>query len=104
MDSELKRIEKYLRWAAITAALSIVVDFFIWPGMFFVVVDIWVFGQSYKMYKAAKAGDIAKLKYLNSVWLIVMAFIFGWAIPGIFLLLAHGPIATLEGKGGGEKS
>ncbi|MEM4898453.1 MAG: hypothetical protein QXR18_09700 [Pyrobaculum sp.] len=60
MDSELKRIEKYLRWVAITAALSIVVDFFIWPGMFFVVVDIWVFGQSYKMYKAVAVAPLVE--------------------------------------------
>ncbi|MBI3841145.1 MAG: hypothetical protein HY297_04220 [Thaumarchaeota archaeon] len=58
--------------------------------------SIMVFRRTGKMRSAAKKGDIARLKSLNSLGWAVVALIFTGIIPGIMLIVAHGPIDELQ--------
>ena len=58
-------------------------------------VSIIVTIRIYRMYKAANSGDIASLKSMNSLGWAIIALIFSGLIPGIMLLIAHGPIQQL---------
>jgi putative membrane protein len=49
-----------------------------------------------KMRSAAKRGDLQTLKGLNSVGWSIVALLFTGLIPGILLLIAHGPISSLS--------
>ena len=48
-----------------------------------------------RMRGAARRGDIAALKGLNSIGWAIVALIFAGVIPGVMLLVAHGPIDDL---------
>jgi hypothetical protein len=48
---------------------------------------------------AANKGDIKTLKELNSIGWAIVALIFSGIIPGIMLLVAAGPITSLEEGG-----
>lgn len=78
-----------------TAAAGI----FITEGIIFLIffiVSIIVTIRIYKMYRAANAGDVATLKSMNSIAWGIIALIFSGLIPGIMLLIAHGPIQQLQ--------
>jgi hypothetical protein len=49
-----------------------------------------------RMYKAAKKEDVDSLKSLNSIGWAIVALIFSGIIPGVMLLVAHGPIEELS--------
>jgi len=57
--------------------------------------SIFVFRHTNQMRHAANAGNTSLLKQLNSVGWGIVALIFTGAIPGILLLMAHGPINKL---------
>ncbi|WP_054856566.1 hypothetical protein [Vulcanisaeta sp. JCM 16159] len=59
------------------------------------IIDIVVLLRIYRMYKAAGSGDVATLKSLNSIGWAIIALLFSGLIPGIMLLIAHGPIERL---------
>ncbi|MCI4459906.1 MAG: hypothetical protein JHC13_03295 [Acidilobus sp.] len=61
----------------------------------FLVIDVLVVRRSWRMYSAAKEGDIAALKSLNSLGWAIAALIFSGIIPGVLLLIAHGRIEDL---------
>ena len=68
------------------------------PGIVFLILmipSILVMRRSGRMYGAAKRGDIAVLKGLDSIGFAIVALIFSGVIPGIMLLIAHGPINEL---------
>ncbi|MEM4066249.1 MAG: SHOCT domain-containing protein [Candidatus Micrarchaeaceae archaeon] len=52
------------------------------------------------MRAVAQKNDVLKLKELNSTAWAIVALIFAGVIPGIMLLLAHGPIDSLNTKWG----
>jgi hypothetical protein len=68
--------------------------------------SILVFRRTNRMRGAANSGDIPLLKQLNSVGMAIVALIFTGVIPGIMLLVAHGPIEELgtQRAGGGMPS
>lgn len=49
-----------------------------------------------RMRNAADAGDVTRLKALNSVGWAILALIFNGLVAGILLLVAHGPITDLK--------
>ncbi|MEM3265284.1 MAG: SHOCT domain-containing protein [Nitrososphaeria archaeon] len=53
-----------------------------------------------RMRKAAKNNDVSRLKELNSIGWAIVALIFTGIIPGVMLLIAHGPIDELVAEGG----
>ena len=57
--------------------------------------SIFVFLHTNQMRHAANAGNISRLKQLNSVGWGIIALIFTGVITGIVLLIAHGPINEL---------
>jgi len=61
----------------------------------FLIIDVLVIRRTSKMHSAAKNGDIAALKSLNSLGWAIVALIFSGVIPGILLLIAHGRISDL---------
>ena len=61
--------------------------------------SILVMNRTNKMRKAANQGDIAMLKELNSIGWAIVALIFAGIIPGVMLLIAHGPIEELGTEG-----
>lgn len=61
-----------------------------------VVVDAIVVMRIYKMYVAARDGDVYTLKSLNSIGWAIVALLFSGLIPGIMMLIAHGPIERLQ--------
>ncbi|MGC8579763.1 MAG: SHOCT domain-containing protein [bacterium] len=61
--------------------------------------SLFVMNRTNKMRKAADKGDIAKLMKLNSIGWAIVALIFTGIIPGVMLLIAHGPIAELQEGG-----
>jgi len=61
----------------------------------FLIIDVLVVRRTWKMYSAAKNGDIAALKSLNSIGWAIVALIFSGVIPGVLLLIAHGRIEDL---------
>lgn len=62
----------------------------------FMIPSIIVMRRSGRLYKAAGGGDIQALKANNSLGWAVVALIFTGVIPGIMLLIAHGPINDLK--------
>ncbi len=78
---------------------SAVAGVFIAYGIVFLImfaISIIVTMRIYRMYKAAGSGDVAALKALNSLGWAIVALIFSGLIPGIMLLIAHGPIQQLQ--------
>jgi len=65
--------------------------------------SIFVFHRTNQMRRAAKAGNLSRLRQLNSVSWGIVALTFTGVIPGIMLLMAHGPIDKLRpaSTGGG---
>ena len=61
----------------------------------FLIIDVLVIRRTSKMHSAAKNGDIAALKSLNSLGWAIVALIFSGVIPGVLLLIAHGRIEDL---------
>jgi len=61
--------------------------------------SILVMNRINKMRKAANKGEIARLKELNSIGWAIVALIFSGIIPGVMLLIAHGPIEELGTEG-----
>jgi len=61
----------------------------------FLIIDVLVVRRTWKMYSAAKNGDIAALKSLNSLGWAIVALILTGIIPGILLLIAYGRINDL---------
>ncbi|ABP50657.1 MULTISPECIES: hypothetical protein [Pyrobaculum] len=112
--SELKSIKTYMLVALVFAILSLIVYIIIVAlylivsivappaaiiGVVFIallVVDAVVLMRIYKMYTAAKNGDISTLKSLNSIGWAIVALLFSGLIPGIMMLLAHSPIERLQ--------
>ncbi len=111
---ELGSIKTYMLVALIFAVIALI-GYIVAAGMYIIaamifppmaavgvifiillVVDLLVFRRIYKMYKAAKEGDVATLKSLNSVGWAIVALLFSGLIPGIMLLIAHGPIERLQ--------
>jgi len=64
-------------------------------SVIFLIIDVLVISRTSKMYSAAKNGDIATLKSLNSLGWAIVALIFSGVIPGVLLLIAHGRIEDL---------
>ncbi len=76
----------------IFAALGIIL------GVVFLVLaipSIFIVRRTNRMRTAADKGDVARLKSLNSTGWAVVALLFAGVIPGILLLIAHGPIDEL---------
>jgi hypothetical protein len=61
--------------------------------------SILVMNRTNRMRKAANKGDISRLKELNSIGWAIVALIFSGIIPGVMLLIAHGPIEELGTEG-----
>ena len=61
----------------------------------FLIINVLVIRRTSNMYLAAKNGDIAALKSLNSLGWAIVALIFTYVIPGILLLIAYGMINDL---------
>jgi mannose/fructose/N-acetylgalactosamine-specific phosphotransferase system component IIC len=61
----------------------------------FLIIDVLVIRRISNMYLAAKNGDIAALKSLNSLGWAIVALIFTYIIPGVLLLIAYGMINDL---------
>jgi len=61
--------------------------------------SILVMNRTNRMRKAANKGEIARLKELNSWGWAIVALIFSGIIPGVMLLIAHGPIEELGTEG-----
>ncbi|MGD0478401.1 MAG: hypothetical protein ABSB29_09595 [Nitrososphaerales archaeon] len=59
------------------------------------IIAILVVRRTNSMRSAADRGDIARLKNLNSTGWAIVALLFTGIIPGIMLLIAHGPIDEL---------
>ncbi|MGC8597232.1 MAG: hypothetical protein ACP5NY_04860 [Thermocladium sp.] len=77
---------------------AVAAGYLIGAGIIFLImfaVSIIVTIRIYRMYKAANSGDIASLKSMNSLGWAIIALIFSGLIPGIMLLIAHGPIQQL---------
>jgi len=66
-------------------------------GIFLVLAipSILVVRRTNSMRSAADKGDVARLKDLNSIGWAIVALLFTGVIPGIMLLVAHGPIERL---------
>ena len=62
----------------------------------FMVPSVLVMRRAGRLYHAAKRNDVRGLKEADSVGLAVVALIFTGVVPGILLLVAHGPISELE--------
>ena len=62
----------------------------------FAVPTILVFVRLNRMKRAADEGNVGALKGLNSIGWAIVALIFAGIIPGIMLLVAHGPIEELD--------
>lgn len=73
------------------------VGYFIF-ALVFLVMTILVARRVWKMYSAANKPDIKTLKELNSVGWAIIALIFSGIIPGIMLLIAHGPVDELTAQ------
>jgi hypothetical protein len=54
-----------------------------------------VFRHTSQMRGAANRGNVSQLEQLNSVGWGIVALIFTGVVPGIILLMAHGPINEL---------
>lgn len=67
--------------------------------LIFLIPTILLLRRTGRMKNAADHGDIATLKSLNSTGWAVVGLIFSWVIPGIMLLIAHGPIEELGTPG-----
>jgi hypothetical protein len=61
----------------------------------FLIINVLVIRRTSNMYLAAKNGDIAALKSLNSLGWAIVALIFSGIISGIMLLIVHGRINDL---------
>jgi hypothetical protein len=61
----------------------------------FLVIDVLVVRRSWRIYSAAKNGDIAALKSLNSLGWAIVALIFAGVVAGVLLLIAYGRINDL---------
>jgi hypothetical protein len=59
------------------------------------VIDVLVIRRTSKMHSAAKNGDIAALKSLNSLGWAIVALIFAGVVAGVLLLIAYGSINNL---------
>ena len=69
--------------------------FIVFLLLVFLIIDVLVVRRTWKMYSAAKNGDIAALKSLNSLGWAIVALILTGIIPGILLLIAYGRINDL---------
>ena len=61
----------------------------------FLIIDVLVIRRTSKMYSAAKNGDVATLKSLNSLGWAIVALIFAGVVAGVLLLIAYGSINNL---------
>jgi len=61
--------------------------------------SILVMNRTNRMRKAANKGEITRLKELNSIGWAIVALIFSGIIPGVMLLIVHGPIEELGTEG-----
>jgi len=64
-------------------------------SVIFLIIDVLVISRTWKMYSAAKKGDVVALKPLNSLGWAIAALIVSGIIPGVLLLIAHGRIEDL---------
>jgi hypothetical protein len=70
----------------------------IFMGVVFLVLmipSVLVFRHTSQMRGAANRVNVSRLRQLNSVGWGVVALIFSGVVPGIMLLMAHGPINEL---------
>ena len=72
--------------------------------MVFMIPSVLVMRRAGRIYHAAKRNDINGLKDADSVGWAVVALIFTGVVPGILLLVAHGPISELEVTAVGGRS
>jgi len=80
--------------------------YFVGTGLLYTIIflilmipSILVMNRTNIMRKAANQGNIAMLKELNSIGWAIVALIFAGIIPGVMLLIAHGPIEELGTEG-----
>lgn len=78
------------------AAIGIVLAI---PFLILAIISFLVVRRTGQMRAAANKGDIMRLKGLNSIGWAIIALIFSGIIPGIMLLIAHGPIDELKKPG-----
>jgi putative membrane protein len=64
-------------------------------SLIWLIPTILVMRRMRRMYKAAGNNDISKLKQTNSLGWAIIGLIFAGVIPGIMMLVAHGPINEL---------
>lgn len=90
--------------------VSYLTGYFVGIGLIYSVVflilmipSILVMRRTGRMYRAVKKGDVNLLKGLNSIGWAIVALIFTGVIPGVMLIIAHGPIEEL-GTGEGLSS
>lgn len=62
----------------------------------FLIPSIMATIRSGKIYNAAKRGDVQEMKANDSVAWAVAALVFTGVVPGVMLLVAHGPISELD--------
>jgi hypothetical protein len=93
-------LASYLGWHSIYVT-SILVAAIVYIVVFLILLipTILVIIRTNKMRIAANKGDIKTLKELNSIGWAIVALIFSGIIPGIMLLVAAGPITSLEEGG-----
>jgi hypothetical protein len=61
----------------------------------FLIIDVLVISRTRDMYSAAKNGDIAALKSLNSLGWAIVALIFSGVVAGVLLIIAYENINSL---------
>ncbi len=66
----------------------------------FMIPSIIVMRRAGRLYHAAKSADVQALKVNDSLGWAIVALIFTGVIPGIMLILAHGPITELQMRAG----
>ncbi|MGC8979660.1 MAG: SHOCT domain-containing protein [Caldisericum sp.] len=93
-------LASYFGWHSIYVT-SILVTAIVYIVVFLILLipTILVIIRTNKMRIAANKGDIKTLKELNSIGWAIVALIFSGIIPGIMLLVAAGPINSLEEGG-----
>lgn len=67
--------------------------------LIFMIPTIMVYNRTNRMRIAANKSNVQQLKKLNSIGWAIVALIFTLIIPGVMLLIAHGPIKDLQGDG-----
>ena len=73
-------------------------------GIFFLILmvpSVIVLFRINKMRKAANHHELLALKRLNSIGWAIVGLLFAGVIPGIMLIVAHGPIDEIDTQGAG---